>query len=92
MAGITFLTRYTMMALLDGKFSLFTLKFLNYIPVAILTSLIVPFIFTSEGIVKINNHSGALAIALLIAWRTKKVILVLLGGIVSFWLLSLLGR
>ncbi len=91
MALVTFLTRYTMIALLGKKLPLFILKFLNYIPVAILTALIVPFIFTPQGKLEINNHFWAFLIALLIAWRTKQVILTLIGGMTAYWILCLIG-
>lgn len=90
MALVTFLTRYTMIALLGKKLPPFISKFLKYIPVAILTALIVPFVFTYEDILEINNHFWAFLIALLIAWGTKQVILTLIGGMIAYWIFYLI--
>jgi len=91
MAGVTFLTRYSLIALLGRRGSPFLWRFLNYIPVTVLTSLIALSLFPQRGEIKLSPQFVAFGVALLISLRTRKVILTLACGMTAYWLLTFLG-
>lgn len=92
---VTFLPRYLPM-LIVGRIpmpdSLF--RALRYVPVAVLTAILVP-----EALVRDNQVTFALSnaylyasiISILIAWRTKNLLLTITGGMLVFFLWRMLA-
>jgi branched-subunit amino acid transport protein len=93
MAVVTFLIRYPVLALL-GKISMPdpVLRALRYIPTAVLTAIIVPAVLLPEGQIKIGSNAFLLAaiVAVLVAWRTKNMLLTIVIGMASLWILRAL--
>jgi branched-subunit amino acid transport protein len=101
MALVTFAIRYPVLALL-GRINLPAPLFraLRFVPPAVLTAIIVPNIFfTSDGSLDLraaNPHLIAGLVAVLIAWRTKNLLLTIILGMLALWgwqwLVSVLAR
>jgi branched-subunit amino acid transport protein len=93
MAIVTFLIRYPVLALL-GKVTLPdpALRALRYIPAAVLTAIIVPAVLLPDGEFKIGSNAFLLAaiVAVLVSWRTKNLLLTIVIGMASLWLLRAL--
>jgi len=89
MAGVTFLTRYLLIALL-GRWSLprALSRWLSYVPTAAFTVIVVRGTFAPQGEVTLDPCNpylwGALA-AGLVAWRSKNVILTIAAGLGGLW-------
>ena len=88
---ITFLIRYSMIAFVDPKTLSVTLKkVLNYVPSAVFPALIFPAIFLDQKgfLVNINNPQiWAFFIAAITGYYFKNIILTIVSGLVSFWIL-----
>ncbi len=64
---------------------------LRFVPPAVLTAIILPELFISSGKLDISLENGRLVaglVAILVAWRTKNVILTILSGMVVLWLVQ----
>jgi branched-subunit amino acid transport protein len=91
MMAVTFATRYTMIALL-GRISLPDIlhRALRYVPVAVLTALIAPALVMPQGdglmLTWRSPHLVAGLLAILVAWRTRHLLLTIVAGMGSFWL------
>ena len=63
---------------------------LKYVPPSVLTAIIVPEVFMPEGnSINLNLSNAPLAaslVAILIAWRTKNLLLTILTGMSTLWL------
>jgi len=62
---------------------------LRFIPPAVLTAIIFPEIFISNGNIAINLGNTRLLpgiVAILVAWRTKNTILTIIIGMVTMWI------
>jgi branched-subunit amino acid transport protein len=87
---VTFAARYPVLALLS-RFELpeWLLRALRYIPPAVLTALIVPALVMPDGeklaISPANATLIAGSAAVLIAWRTRNLLLTLSIGMAVFW-------
>jgi branched-subunit amino acid transport protein len=89
MMVVTFSVRYPVLALL-GKVPLppTVLSALKYIPVAVLTAIIVPEVLLREGQLNVSPTNGYLIAALaavLISWRTKNLLLTIVLGMGTLW-------
>jgi branched-subunit amino acid transport protein len=87
----TFLTRFSFIALL-GKFHLPAdfRRALRFVPVAVLSAIIAPELGLRDGALAITWNNPRLVagiVATLVAYFTKNVILTILVGMVTFWLL-----
>lgn len=97
MALVTYLTRYAMMAVLGrealGEADRPSLlgRWLAYVPPAILAALVAPAALAPQGILVIGPHAWATLVGTLVAWRTRNVLLTILGGLAAFWVLKGLG-
>lgn len=88
MALVTFAIRYPMLVLV-GRVELpdNLIRALRYVPVAVLTAIIVPAVIMPEGAPDISLSNSYLVggvIAALIAWRTRNLLLTIGGGMVIF--------
>lgn len=85
MALVTFFTRFFVIGLSRKfQFSDFWLSWLRYIPIAVLTTLIIPAILIPRGRLDVslkNDYLIAGVIAAVLAYKTKNIILTIGSGI-----------
>ena len=65
---------------------------LRFVPVAALTALVTPALFFPGGTLNLsltNGHLIAGLLAILVAWRTKNVLLTLICGMLCLWLFQI---
>ena len=91
MTAVTFLVRYTFFALGERlAFPPLAHRALRYVPVAVLTAIIVPMVLLPDGAHwQINWHNAWLLGALvtgLIAWRFNHLLASITGGMLVFFL------
>lgn len=91
MAVATFLTRFSLIALLSRDIPSFAARWLHYIPVAIFTALVVPGLLVPGGEVRIGPEVWAGLVGLLVAHRSRQVLPVILVGMTIYWLLRAIG-
>ena len=89
-AGIlTYLTRMTMVTLVDGQILSTKLKqVLGYVPAAVFPAIIFPALFLNESGILVNINDPkiiAAAIAITVGYFAKNVIATILTGLVSYW-------
>ena len=90
MALVTFFTRFTMIALIGhGELPPRLLRWLYYVPPAVLAALILPAVIAPQGKLVLGLPVWALLAGVVVAWRTRNVFLTILAGLVVFWLLKL---
>jgi len=86
MALVTFFTRYTMIALFGHGLSPRLQRWLNYVPAAVLSALIVPAALAPQGKIQLGLPVAALVAGTLAAYKTRNVFWTILAGLVVFWL------
>jgi branched-subunit amino acid transport protein len=91
MALATYFTRYAMIAALGREVPLLLRRWLRYVPAAVLAALVAPVALAPQGDLEIGLRAWAMLAGVIIAWRTRNVLLTILGGIAAFWLLEELG-
>ena len=88
---ITFLTRFSMIALLKKEmFNDRARQVLSYVPTAIFPAIIFPAIFLDDtGLIQIEDNPKILAalIAMIIGIMTKNIIATIFSGLASYWFL-----
>ena len=88
---ITFLTRFSMIALLKKEmFNNRVREVLSYVPSAIFPAIIFPAIFlNNSGVLDIENNPKVIAaiIATIIGILSKNIIATIFSGLISYWLL-----
>jgi len=90
MAVVTFLVRYPVMALV-GRIPLPKRVFeaLRYVPPAVLAAIIVPAVLMPDGQTVFLSAENALLVAaivaVLVAWRTKNLLLTIVLGMLALW-------
>lgn len=65
---------------------------LRYVPPAVLTAIVFPELLLQDGSLYLspgNDRLVAGAIAILVAWRTKNVLLTILAGMLALWILQM---
>ena len=86
---ITFLTRFSMIAILKKEmFNDRIREVLSYVPSAIFPAIIFPAIFLdSFGLIQIENNPKILAtiIAMSVGIFTRNIIMTIFAGLVSYW-------
>ena len=68
---------------------------LRYVPAATLTAMVIPFLFYENGALQVslgNERLLAGLVAVLIAWRTRSVLLTLGAGMAALWTLQVVGQ
>jgi len=88
----TFLFRFSFIYLY-GRFELpnWIRRAMRYVPPAVLSALIFPAIVIKDEIIWISPQNPRLIagiVAIIIAWKTKKLLLTIGVGMVLFWLIS----
>ncbi|HRE46094.1 MAG TPA: AzlD domain-containing protein [Aggregatilineales bacterium] len=94
MVAVTFVSRYPVLAMV-GRMPLpmWALRALKFVPPAVLTAIIVPFITLKNGDLALrvdNSYLIAGVVAALIAFRTKNLLLTIIGGMITLWVWRLL--
>ncbi|WIG60063.1 MAG: hypothetical protein OJF49_002811 [Ktedonobacterales bacterium] len=89
---LTFGIRLSFIALTD-RIALppFALRVLRFVPVAVLTAIIVPELVLPTGTLDLSLGNARLiagALAVVVAWRTRNIALTLVVGMVALWLLQ----
>ena len=91
---ITFLTRFSMIALLKkDTFSKKTKKILSYVPSAIFPAIIFPLVFLdNNGSIELESNAKILAgiITIIVGYFSKNVIATIFSGLISYWILIFL--
>jgi branched-subunit amino acid transport protein len=89
---LTFGTRLSFILLLHRiKVPGWFLRALRFVPMSVLSAIILPQLATRNATLDISFHNPQLyagALAILVAWRTKNVLLTILVGIVALLLLQ----
>lgn len=87
---LTFGTRLSFILLLHRiKFPGWFLRGLRFVPMAVLSAIILPQLATRNATLDLSFHNPQLfagAVAILVAWRTKNVLLTILAGMVALLL------
>ena len=90
---LTFLTRLSFIALLERwQAPLIVQRALRFVPVAVLTAIIIPELVLPNGVLDVQPANPRLVaglVAALVAWKTKNVIWTIAVGMAVFWLLQL---
>ena len=94
-AGIlTYLTRTTMVTLVDGRILSTKLKqVLGYVPAAVFPAIIFPAVFLNETGILVNINDPkiiAATIAIIVGYFAKNVIATILAGLISYWFIIFL--
>ena len=94
-AGIlTYITRMTMVTLVDGRILGTKLKqVLGYVPAAVFPAIIFPAVFLNETGILVNINDPkiiAAAIAIIVGYFAKNVIATILAGLISYWFIIFL--
>lgn len=89
---LTFLIRFSFIALLERwQAPKIVQRALRFVPVAVLTAIIVPELVLRDGVLNtdlLNPRLLAGIVAVLVAWKTRNVILTIVVGMLVFWLLQ----
>lgn len=93
MAVVTYAIRYPVIALL-GRFTIpqSVLAPLKFVPPAVLSAIIVPALLMPQGEIDLaltNTRLLAGGLAILVAWRTKNLLLTIMIGMIGLWVLWL---
>jgi branched-subunit amino acid transport protein len=91
MAAVTFFTRTTGIAAAGRTLPPGVHRWLNYVPIAVLAALIAPAALAPEGQFTFGASTLAMIAGVLAAWRTRNVFWTIAAGMVTFWLLKLVG-
>jgi branched-subunit amino acid transport protein len=91
MALVTYLTRVTMIVALGRGMPPLLKRWLRYVPAAVLAALVVPATLAPQGRIEVRLSALAVSVGALVAWRTRSVVWTIVGGMITFWLLRLLG-
>ena len=91
---LTFLTRFSFIALLERwQTPPIVQRALRFVPIAVLTAIIIPELVLPNGTLDLNPYNPRLLaglVATVVAWKTKNVILTIVVGMALLWLLQLL--
>jgi branched-subunit amino acid transport protein len=65
------------------------LRWLNYVPIAVLAALIAPEALSPDGQLGFGASTLALAAGAVAAWRTRNVFWTIAAGMAAYWVLRL---
>ena len=89
---LTFLIRFSFIALLERwQTPAMAQRALRFVPVAVLTAIIIPELVLNTGTLNLspaNPRLLAALVAVLVAWRTKNIVMTILIGMAAFWLMA----
>lgn len=89
MTLVTFLPRYGVLALM-GRIEMPKplFKALRYVPVTVLSAIVMPDLLLKDGSLNLALNNSFLAagiITILVAWRTKNLLLTIVLGMAALW-------
>ena len=95
MGIVTFLLRLSFIVLLEHvNLPILVRRGLDFVPPAIFSALILPDIarYSFTEAVSLNMHARLIAgtVAVLVAWRTRNVVLTIAAGLMILWILQIL--
>jgi branched-subunit amino acid transport protein len=95
MGAITYSLRVSMF-LLAGRTTLppYVASALRYVPAAVLSAIIAPELFLPNGVLDLSLGNARLIaglVAIIVAWRTRNVLVTIAVGMLVLWLLQALG-
>jgi branched-subunit amino acid transport protein len=94
--AVTFALRLSFIAMLERmEMPLLLRRALRFVPAAVMTAVVIPLLFYSNGALEVslgNERLLAGLVAALIAWRTRSVLFTLSGGMVALWTLQFIGQ
>lgn len=90
MALATYITRFAMMPLLSRELPRPILRWLQLVPVGVLSALIAPAVLLAERRLTLGPQLPAALVGALVAWRTRSVLWTIVAGMLAYWLLSAL--
>jgi branched-subunit amino acid transport protein len=94
--AVTFALRLSFIALLGRiEIPLFFERVLRFVPAAVLTAVVIPLLIYANGSLELSLSNERLltgAFAALICWRTRSVLLTLIGGMAMLWTLQAIGQ
>ncbi|MBC7257700.1 MAG: AzlD domain-containing protein [Chloroflexi bacterium] len=90
MALVTYLTRFAMMPFLSRELPGPLLRWLQLVPVAILTALIAPAVLVAGQRLVVGPRLPAAVVGAIVAWRTRSVLLTIIAGMLCYWAMVLL--
>jgi branched-subunit amino acid transport protein len=92
MATVTYATRFVGLAIVRGDVGRGAFaRWLRYVPVGIFAAIIVPGALAPHGRIELGPNALAALVALVVAFRTRQVLLTLAAGMASYWLLRAVG-
>lgn len=87
---LTFLTRFSFIALLERwQAPLIVQRALRFVPIAVLTAIIIPELVMHDNQLDLRPDSPRLLaglVAILVAWKTGNVLITIVAGMLIFWL------
>ena len=93
---VTFGLRLSFVVLLGRvEVPAYLVKALRFVPAAVLTAVVIPLLFYSNGSLDVslgNDRLLAGMVAALVAWRTKSVVFTLGAGMAALWTLQVVGQ
>lgn len=91
MALVTYLTRAPMMLLLRGELPGWLRRWLQYVPIAVFTALIVPTFVAPNGVPELHVNLAVGLVAAVVVWRTRQIYVGIIAGLIVFWVLHALS-
>jgi branched-subunit amino acid transport protein len=89
---LTFLTRLSFILIADRwQAPAAFRRALQFVPIAVLTAIIVPELVLSTGSLNLSPLNPRLIagiIAIVVAWKTKNTVLTIVSGMAAFWVLG----
>ena len=93
---VTFGLRLSFVVLLGRvEMPAYLVKALRFVPAAVLTAVVIPLLFYSNGSLDVslgNDRLLAGMVAALVAWRTRSVVFTLGAGMAALWTLQVVGQ
>lgn len=91
MAVVTYLTRAPLLVLLRGDLPVWLTRWLQFVPIAVFTALVVPPFAAPGGHPALSWRLLVALVAALVAWRTKQVFATIGAGLLVFVVVQLLS-
>ena len=90
MALVTYLTRAPLLVLLRGDLPRWLSRWLQYVPIAVFTALVVPPFVAPRGRPELQWGLAVALAGAVVAWRTRQVYATITVGLLVFWLSRLM--
>jgi branched-subunit amino acid transport protein len=91
---ITYATRLSFILLFERiKIPIWLRRLLRFVPAAVLSAIILPELVFQDGTLAVtlaNPRLLAGIVAILVAWRTKNILLTLISGMMTLWILQVI--